>query len=172
MAATVNNVLHFHSQPPTQLVPTNLVRLLNETAEFLRPLARQKRMRIECEACEPEVPVMADPHRLQQAFFNLALNAFRAMTPGGTLRVSVSRNLENPAGQVEVGFSDQGVGISPEHLEKIFEAGFSTNPGSPGIGLAVTRKVVEQHGGTLRVHSDEGKGTTFTLTLPVQGAEA
>ncbi len=172
LAATVNNVLHFHSQSEVQLVSTNVARLLDETVDFLRPLARQRGMRIEFTASQPQIHVPADPHRLQQAFFNLALNAFRAMSSGRSLQVRVHRSSERPEEWAEIEFSDQGTGISPEHLERIFDAGFSTNLGSPGIGLAVTRKVVEQHGGTIRVRSEMGKGTTFTLTLPLQGAEA
>ena len=68
-----------------------------------------------------------------------------------------------------VAFTDQGMGIRAESLEKIFDTGFTTYPGSPGIGLAVTRKIIEQHGGTIRVDSQEGQGTTFTLVLPVEG---
>ena len=68
-------------------------------------------------------------------------------------------------------FADQGAGIRAENLEKIFEPGFTTQCGSPGLGLAVTRKVIEQHGGTIRVESREGKGTTFTLTLPLAGRQ-
>jgi two-component system sensor histidine kinase FlrB len=171
LAATVNNVLHFHSQPPAKLLPVNLVRVVGETLEFLRPLARQRAMHIELCAPEAAVPILADPPRLQQAFFNLALNAFRAMKPGGALRVSVCRRADASGPFAVVAFADQGIGISAENLEKIFEPGFTTHPGSPGIGLAVTRKFIEQHGGTTRVESREGQGTTFTLVLPVQGVE-
>jgi signal transduction histidine kinase len=128
-------------------------------------------MRIELHAPEAPVPVLADPPRLQQAFLNLALNAFRAMKAGGALRVRVrcSEGASRPV--AAVAFADEGVGISARNLEKIFEPGFTTHPGSPGIGLAVTRKIIEQHGGTIRVESREEQGTTFTLALPVQGVE-
>ncbi len=167
LAATVNNVLHFHSQPAAQLLPVDLLRLVGETVEFLRPLARQKEMRIEWQAPRATVSILADPSRLQQAFFNLALNAFRAMKPGGTLIISVCRaNRKVPAPRRQWPLRIRESGIRPENLEKIFEPGFTTQCGSPGLGLAVTRKVIEQHGGTIRVESREGKGTTFTLTLP------
>jgi signal transduction histidine kinase len=107
---------------------------------------------------------------LQQAFFNLALNAFRAMKPGGTLSVSISTSGQDSVSKAEVDFADQGTGIRPENLEKIFEPGFTTQCSSPGLGLAVTRTVIEQHGGTIRVISREGLGTTFTLELPIEGA--
>ncbi len=167
LAATVNNVLHFHSQPSAQLLPVDLLRLVSETVEFLRPLARQKEMQIEWHAPDRKVSILADPARLQQAFFNLALNAFRAMQPGGTLSISVRSNDGVPCPTVAVAFADQGAGIRAENLEKIFEPGFSTQCGSPGLGLAVTRKVVEQHGGTIFVESREGAGTTFMLRLPI-----
>jgi two-component system sensor histidine kinase FlrB len=168
LATTVNNVLHFHS-PSAQLVPLDLVRFLGETVEFLRPVARQKEMQIEWRAAEDAVSVLADPPRLQQAFLNLTLNAFRAMRPGGRLAIGMCRRAENSRPLVCISLADQGSGISPENLEKIFEPGFTTQPGSPGLGLAVTRKVVEQHGGSIRVESREGVGTTFTLALPLAG---
>jgi two-component system sensor histidine kinase FlrB len=171
LAATVNNVLHFHSQPPAKLLPVDLMRVVGETLEFLRPLARQRGLRIEWRTPEAPVPILADPPRLQQAFLNLALNAFRAMKPGGALRVSVRRSEEVSGPIAAVIFADQGAGIKAANLEKIFEPGFTTHPGSPGIGLAVTRKFIEQHGGTIRVESREEQGTTFTLRLPVQGVE-
>jgi len=171
LAATVNNVLQFHSQPSAQLFPVDLQRLVGDTVEFLRPLARQKEMHIQWRAPRDPVSILADPSRLQQAFFNLALNAFRAMKPGGTLSVNVSRSEEDLQLTVAVAFADQGNGIRAENLEKIFEPGFTTQSSSPGLGLAVTRKVVEQHGGTVRVKSQEGRGTTFTLTLPLAGNE-
>ena len=161
LAATVNNVLHFHSQPSAQLLPVDLLRLVSETVEFLRPLARQKEMQIEWHAPDRKVFILADPARLQQAFFNLALNAFRAMQPGGTLSISVRSSDGVPCPTVAVAFADQGAGIRAENLEKIFEPGFSTQCGSPGLGLAVTRKVIEQHGGTIFVESREGAGNDF-----------
>jgi len=170
LAATVNNVLHFHSQPSGQLLPVDLLRLVGEMVEFLRPLAQQKEMHIEWQAPRTSVSILADPSRLQQAFLNLALNAFRAMQPGGTLCVSACPHQEGPCSTATVTFADQGAGIRAENLEKIFEPGFTTQCGSPGLGLAVTRTVIEQHGGTIRVESREGRGTTFFLTLPLAGS--
>jgi signal transduction histidine kinase len=171
LAATVNNVLHFHSQPPAQLLPLDLPRLVRETVEFLRPLARQKEMQIEWLGAKSPISILGDRSRLQQAFFNLALNAFRAMSPGRTLSVSVCRK-EGPSRPLAaVAFMDQGTGISPENLEKIYEPGFTTQAGSPGLGLAVTRKVIEQHGGTISAQSCKGQGTTFTLALPLEGVK-
>jgi two-component system sensor histidine kinase FlrB len=167
LAATVNNVLHFHSQPASQLVSVDLIRVLGETVDFLRPLAAQKEMVIRWAPPSNTVFIHADPSRLQQAFLNLALNAFRAMKPGGTLSLRVTVDDTQLNGGCIVVFADQGTGIRSEMLGKIFEPGFSSRAGSPGLGLAVTRTVIEQHGGMIGVESQEGQGTTFTISLPL-----
>ena len=93
--------------------------------------------------------VAADAHRLQQVFFNLALNAFHAMEPGGMLHIAVRAGTNCPDELRQVDFEDQGSGIDTVVLEKIFEPGFTTKAGSPGLGLSVCKKVIEQHGGTI-----------------------
>jgi signal transduction histidine kinase len=170
LSATVNNVLQFHSEPRSELSSVNIVSLLRETMDFLQPLARQRGMRMEFSACEPEILLLADAHRLQQVFINLALNAFRALTPGGVLRLSVHCGRQAEGLPIRVVFRDEGTGIPPQQLARIFEAGFTTNPGSPGLGLALTKKVVEQHQGKVLVESVPGKGTAFTLSFPRSGA--
>ena len=166
LSATVNNVLQFHSEPRAGLSPVNLINLLSETMDFLQPLARQRGMRMDFSVQEPEVLVEADAHRLQQVFINLALNAFRAMSAGGVLLVLVRCGVKSEDLPIRVIFRDRGVGIASPQLAKIFEAGFTTNPGSPGLGLALAKRVVEQHRGRISVESEQGKGTTFTLSFP------
>jgi two-component system sensor histidine kinase FlrB len=169
LSATVNNVLQFHSRPNTVRVPTDLDRLLRETAEFLTPLARQRGMQIVLENDLGRITIGVDPHCLQQVFYNLALNAFRSMTPGGYLTIRVSAAQESPVPGVRIEFEDEGVGIAEENLDRIFEPGFTTNAGSPGLGLSVCKKVMEQHGGEIRVRSVRQHGSTFTAVLPLSG---
>jgi two-component system sensor histidine kinase FlrB len=172
LSATVNNVLQFHSQPSPQLVATALDRLLRETVEFLRPLARQRGLQASVINRVGPVEIAADPHRLRQVFFNLSLNAFRAMSKGGTVYVRLDWAPEAEGRRVQVEVEDNGCGIAAEHLEHIFDAGYTTHAGSPGLGLAVVRTVAEQHGARLGVRSVAGRGTTFTLTFPVRGEAA
>jgi len=169
LSATVNNVLQFHSEPSLEPLPTQLDRLMRETAEFLGPLARQRGLQVEFENLAGKVQIPADPSRLQQVFLNLALNAFRAMSPGGLLKASLARVPAVDGARVRIDFEDQGAGITPEAMEGIFEPGFTTNAGSPGLGLSVCRKVIEQHGGSISVRSVPGVGSTFTLVLPAAG---
>jgi two-component system sensor histidine kinase FlrB len=170
LAATVNNVLHFHSQAQPSASPVQLDRLLRETIEFLHPLAQQRQLQISLVHRAGPVTVLGDAHRLQQVVLNLALNAFRAMEPGGTLWLRLDR-VEDDGSWVQLEVEDNGCGIAPEHLPQIFEPGFTTRPASAGLGLAVVARVVRQHGGTIAVRSQPGRGTVFTLRLPVENAE-
>ena len=166
LSATVNNVLQYHSQPEPQLTSINLGRLMRESVEFLRPLARQSGLRIDFHNSLGELEISADAHRLQQVFFNLAVNAFRSMTIGGTLSIRIAWEDAQTFRNVLIDFEDTGSGIPAEHCQNIFEPGFTLTPGNPGLGLAVCRTVMEQHQGSIRLKSDPAKGTTFTLTLP------
>lgn len=168
LSATVNNVLQFHGQPILERVPTRLDRLVRETVDFLGPLARQRGMQIRLNNRVGRVMLDADAHRLQQVFLNLALNAFRAMSAGGWLIVTLART-STASPEVQIDFEDQGVGIPEEAMVRMFDPGFTTHPGSPGLGLSVCKKVIEQHHGTIAAHSEPRLGSTFTLTLPVLG---
>jgi two-component system sensor histidine kinase FlrB len=166
IAATVNNVLTLRNPGPLQLRAVNLPELLECTIQLLEPVAQQCGMRIDFDPYAKCVNIPGDPSRLQQVFFNLAVNAFRAMQPGGVLTVSVGPGTEDAA-QVE--FRDQGCGIAAEDLERIFEPGFTRGGGGAGFGLAVCRKIMDQHGGTLRVASRLGEGTTILLNFGGKG---
>jgi signal transduction histidine kinase len=165
-------VLHFHSMPPSRLAPLNVVQLLANTIEFLQPLALQRGMGIEFAPACGEILIPGDAHRLQQVFFNLAINAFRAMLAGKRLKIRAGIERQGNLRKAKIDFEDEGVGIAPENLEKIFDAGFTTVKSSPGLGLAVCRKITAQHKGEIEVGSVPGKGTTFSLYFPVLGAAA
>lgn len=170
LAATVNNVLHFHSLPEPQRAPLDLGQLLAWARDFFLPLARQSRVALSLQNRGSGIFLAADRHRLEQVLLNLVLNALRAMPGGGWIELSC-RKIQN--GQaVALIVSDTGPGISPEHLPGIFEPGFSTRAGSPGLGLAVCRKIVEQHGGTIAAGSRPGCGATFTLIFPLTSQPA
>src|SRR5262249_52754171 len=172
LSATVNNVLQLHGQASPQMLPTELDRLVSETADFLRPLARQRGQQVKEENRIGKVPTHADPNRLKQVFLNLSLNAFRAMPPGGCLTIRLGWAPQFPGGVAQIDFQDSGRGIAPELLERIYEPGFTTVVGSPGLGLAVCKQVVDEHDGEIRVESGPQSGATFTVFLPVSGGKA
>jgi two-component system NtrC family sensor kinase len=110
----------------------------------------------------PAVPLV--PERMRQVFLNLILNAIEAMPHGGQLQVSAVP-AGDPAG-VRVAFADTGLGIEPERLTAIFEPFHSTRPEGLGLGLYISKNIVEEHGGHIDVDSQVGEGTTFTVWLP------
>jgi len=165
LAATVNNVLHFHSLPDPQCAIVDLGQLLEWAREFFGPVARRARIEITVQNSLAGVELAADRHRLEQVLSNLVLNAVRAMPGGGWIALRGGKAEDGRA--VTIVVADTGPGIPPELLPRIFEAGFSTQAGGPGLGLAVCRKIVEQHGGTIGVASRPGGGARFTLTFPL-----
>jgi two-component system sensor histidine kinase FlrB len=167
LAATVNNVLHFHSPPEPERTAVDLGQVLDWAGEFFVPLARRARIELRVHHGLGGALLSADRHRLEQVLSNLVLNAVRAMPGGGWIELRGSKIQGGRA--VAVVVADTGPGIPQEHLPRIFEAGFSTREGSPGLGLAVCRKIVEQHGGTIAAASRPGEGARFTLTFPLAG---
>jgi signal transduction histidine kinase len=113
--------------------------------------------------CDNVPDVNGDPAMLRQAFLNLAQNACQGMPNGGTLRI----HGESARGRrVSVTFSDSGVGIKPEHLQKIFDLYFTTKEKGSGIGLSMVFRTVQMHDGEIEVESTPGAGTTFRVLLP------
>ena len=121
----------------------------------------------------PHAPVV--PAQIEQVLLNLILNARQAMPRGGTLRLDVRDNPRTHMAELRV--SDTGVGIPPERLRLIFEPFYTTKEpdehghGGTGLGLSVCRQIIEQHRGRIRVESVVGKGSTFTVKLPMHGGE-
>jgi len=104
-----------------------------------------------------------DAGLLKQAFLNLALNAIQAMPDGGLL--TVESGIKD--GAIEVMISDTGIGIPEENRKKLFTPFFTTKKNGTGLGLAITYRIIENHRGSIDVASGPGKGTTFTVRIPV-----
>jgi len=163
LSATVNNVLQFYSEAPARLFPVDLRSLVEATIEMLQPVARQHEVEIIFEPSVRDIYIDGDSHKLQQIFFNLAVNAFRAMQPGQALILAL-RCAKDSA--VRLQFCDQGCGIAAEDLNHIFQPGFTRSAKGPGLGLAVCKRIMEQHGAAISVLSAPGVGSTFTLEFP------
>jgi hypothetical protein len=117
--------------------------------------------------------IQADPEGLRTCFLNVVINALQATAPGGFLTIEAVAAPVGAAGlAVSVTFRDTGGGIAPGDLERIFEPYFSTREAGVGLGLAITQRIVQDHGGEIRVESVPGAGTAFRIDLPVRGPEA
>ncbi len=164
LSATVNNVLHFHQISGSHRALTDLGELLAGVKDFLEPMARQSGVGLRLAHELQGVQLYADRHRLEQVLLNLAINALRALSGRGNLLFS-GKLLPSAIAEIEV--IDDGPGLPLEHMEHIFDAGFSTRPGSPGLGLTVCRMIVQQHGGTIRGSNVASGGACFTMQFPL-----
>jgi signal transduction histidine kinase len=150
--------------------PVDVAQQLRHLREEMQPVADKGDSKLALEAPD-ELVVAGDARRLQQSFANLVSNAIKFNRPGGQVRMTASAL--NGDAVVEV--SDEGVGIPPEELarigERFFRASTTTNMPGTGLGLAITREIVERHGGRLEIESEVGKGSSFRITLPRDGAD-
>ena len=158
----VKNLLDFARERPLQQKLLDPRAPLEEALSLLDNQLRTHGVAIE-RALEAVPLVVADFGQLRQAFVNIAMNACEAMGQSGTLRVA-SRERD---GFVELVLSDTGPGIPPERLAHIFDPFFTTKEKGTGLGLSVVYGVVQKHEGTISVDSEVGRGTAFTIRLPV-----
>ncbi len=165
LSATVNNVLCFHNPGSQPMSPLDLGSVLKGSVEFIRPLAQQKDVHLMLRETLQHAEIAGDSNGLRQLILNLACNALRHTKPGG--KITIAADVEMRAAQrwavIEV--SDTGSGIREQDLPHIFKAGFTTGQ-TPGLGLTVCRRIMEQHAGTIRVSSQIGRGTTFRMEFP------
>lgn len=160
----VRGLLDFSREGPSLKAPLDVNEVVERTLRLLSNQKVMEHFNIEKQLA-PNLPaVNADSNQLQQVFLNIALNAGGAMRPGGTMTIAT----EAKAGEVVVTIRDTGIGIPREHLEHIFDPFFSTKPvgKGTGLGLSVSFGIIQRHGGTIEVESEEGKGTTVSISLP------
>jgi two-component system, NtrC family, sensor kinase len=141
---------------------------LHEGIDSTLAILAHETSRIAIERDYGELPaVRCHPDQLNQVWMNLTMNSVQAMPDGGTLAIRT----RHEGDRVMVTFADTGAGIQGEHLDRIFDPGFTTKHGrvGMGLGLLITRQVVEHHRGRIAVESEPGEGATFTVTLPVAG---
>jgi two-component system NtrC family sensor kinase len=151
----------------------DLGELVKETAGFLSNEAMHRRVDVRLDM-DPELPrIVSDRSQLQQVFLNVFNNALAAVADGGRIN-AIARPLPLPEGQaVEVSVRDNGCGMSEETLKHIFEPFFTTKRGKgTGLGMSITYGIVKRLGGDIAVESEQGVGTTITITLPVGQREA
>ena len=153
------------------LVPCHIKEIINAIIPFLIKEIADKGIQF-VESYHPQLPrIRVDKIQMHQAFLNLFLNAIQAMPYGGELKIEANPViLPSPEGSrqnfIKVVVSDSGKGIPPQILPKIFDPFFTTKPKGIGLGLSITYQIIKKHEGTIKVHSQWEKGTSFVINLP------
>ncbi len=163
---TLDDFLSFAGRLELHTAPTELNTLVRDLIDFFHPQAQAAGVRLHTSLAAENPVCPVDANLFKQALLNLMLNAIQATPAGGELiiRTHASRS------RALVDVSDTGVGIGPELMPRLFEAYFTTRKGGTGLGLATTRRIIEEHRGHISVTSEPGKGTNFRLELPLAPA--
>ena len=174
-ATIVNSMLGFARNQANLRVATNIVMVIEEVLVLTEKDLSKHRIQVE-KRYHGQPMVYVVPGQIEQILLNLVINARQAMLHGGRLRIDVRENPESDMAEIRI--ADSGVGIPPDQLRQIFEPFYTTKlpdehgHGGTGLGLSVCRQIIEQHHGRIRVESVVGKGSTFTVKLPLQHPES
>ena len=165
--ALTEEYLAFARFPRPQYEEDSINEMVTALVEFVRPLATRQGAVVETTTDQALPPMAIDRTLLRQAILNLVKNGLEALGGKGRLTVS-TRRVDDHA---EIAIIDTGPGIKPEVAKRLFEQFFTTKPQGTGLGLYISRQIIEEHGGTLRWSSAPEQGTSFTATLPIKRAE-
>lgn len=174
--AIITEFLQYARPPELDLAEHNINKILAETMDLVQHEARiRKRITIATSLAVGALVVQVDQNQMRQVFWNLATNAFDAMPEGGQLTISTGCRHVDAAGRsgdvVEIAFQDTGEGIAQDNLDKIFLPFFTTKKEGSGLGLAAVHRIVDLHGGWIKVESQPQRGTRFVVCLPRSGGD-
>ncbi len=159
----VKDLLSFAKPVAVRRVPTPLGLVIEACMPFVLPGAKEAAVRLDAGDTEGLPEVLADPQQLQQVFVNLLMNAVQATPGGGSVRLSHERR----NGHLAISVTDTGCGIKPELMASIFKPFFTTKHIGTGLGLSIVQRIVNAHGGRIEIQSEAGRGSTFTVLLPI-----
>ena len=160
---TLNDFLRLARLPQPHLQPSNILSLLNEFLDFIEPEAQQLHIKVARDFHEDLPEVSVDSGQIKQALLNIVLNANQSMSGGGQLTVKAYRTNDH----MSIDIADTGEGILPDRIDKLFGLFYSTKKEGTGLGLPIAARIVNMHGGNIRVKSQVDKGTTFSILLPI-----
>jgi signal transduction histidine kinase len=163
----VEDFLRLARPQPVLVRECDLLEELHNVIALVSSEARKRNVALECRV--ERLPIVeGDPEKLRQAFLNIILNGLQASSPGGSVIITAvgEEGEETVPGWVDLFFADSGSGVPPEAAERLFEPFFTTKEGGTGLGLVITRKIVEGHGGSIALLSEPGHGAVFRIRLP------
>lgn len=160
----LDGFLRYVNRTELQLATADINELIGDMVDFYSPQAHSHSITIRQGLHKKPLVCKVDTDMLKQVVLNLFINAQQAMSEGGELMIRTDRQQKDAVIQI----SDTGSGIAPDKLPRIFDVYYSSRPRGSGLGLATAKKIIEAHSGTIKVDSEPGKGTSFTIRLPVQ----
>jgi C4-dicarboxylate-specific signal transduction histidine kinase len=166
-ADIIGRIRKIFAKSSPQYEATDINQLIRETAELLRAQAARHAITIRTDLA-PDIPAIAADHvQLQQVLVNLVVNAMDSLRDIPRVREALLKSWQPDGGHVAVSVSDNGCGLPPEHGDRIFATFFTTKPDGTGMGLSISRSIIEAHDGQLRATQNRPFGATFTFTLPL-----
>ncbi|RLB16407.1 MAG: histidine kinase, partial [Deltaproteobacteria bacterium] len=164
----LQNFLEFARPPRLKLQRVSPSEVVDQAALLLRHRLESCNGALTIERAKPLPEIQADPEQLKEAFVNIVVNACEAMGSGGCITIKEEEKFIDSGNRAAlIRISDNGPGIPKRVQGKIFEPFFTTKEEGSGLGLSIVARIIKEHGGTLAVESDEGKGTSFIIMLPV-----
>jgi len=159
----LDGFLGYVRRPDLQLATVDLNELVGDMIDFYSPQAHSHALTVRQSLTKKPLAGRVDPVAVKQVLLNLFINAQQAQQGGGELMIRTAGR----SGRAIIQVSDTGEGIPPERLGDIFRPFYSSRTGGSGLGLATAKKIIEAHKGSIAVHSEPGKGTSFTIELPL-----
>jgi len=141
----------------------NLHEWVNEASELIQGDFETANIEFNCQV-QFDARLFIDPEKFKSVFYNIAANAVAAMPHGGKFTFSYHRNRDS----IRLDFTDTGIGMAPEVQSRVFDEFFSQRKDGTGLGMAIVKRIIEAHGGVIKVHSQINKGTTFSIFLPAE----
>lgn len=160
----LDSFLQYVERTELKTVPTDINEIISDMIDFYSPQADSHRIQIRQQLCDRPLICSVDANMLKQVILNLFINAQQAMKGGGNLMIKTRK--DNSSAVIKI--SDTGSGIAPDKLPFIFEACYSSRSQGSGLGLATAKRIIEAHNGKILAQSRTGRGTAFTIKLPVK----
>ena len=164
----VDQFLRFAKPASPLFEKADLIPIFEETLQLLRPQIERGGISVQKEF-ESLPRATVDKEQMKQVILNLLMNAIQAMPKAS--RLGLSGRMSRDGHWVELTIQDSGIGIPPEDIDKLFDPFFSTKEGGIGLGLSIAHRIIDQHRGKIEVESKPGKGTLFTISLPISSEE-
>ena len=165
----VSRFLSFARPLELKKQPENITRIVETAIKSAQERWPESRIEVQRNYTDDVPPIPVDAELAEQVFKNIVFNAYEAMgNDGGRLQVSITREFSNGRSGIEIAFTDTGPGVPPELREQIFNPFFTTKNGGVGLGLSIVSKIVDDHGGWIRVDPDAGRGACFRVFFPTE----